>query len=138
MELATFGAIMSFAIEMERRALGFFHEAATREGLEVRFGEMANRARKRLARAERARREGVAEMILESIEGLRSEDFEIDLSPGADESQLVEQAATLAETASRFYHQAASKVPIKEVSRLLGRMAREWEQQLSDLQQMSP
>jgi rubrerythrin len=127
MELGTFGAILRFAMDLEEQAVGFY-EGAARGGLEETFGELARGSGKRLRRLERARREMVAEMILESITGLDGDAYQVDLDPGTDEAGLVQQAQALEETAARFYRDAAEKMPIREVVRLFQRLARENEQ----------
>jgi len=80
MELATFGAIMTFALEMEKQAADFYTEAAHGE-LEEIFSSLALDSRKRMKRLERTRREGVAEMILEPITGLNGDDYRVELPP---------------------------------------------------------
>jgi rubrerythrin len=127
MELGTFGAILRFAMDLEEQAVGFY-EGAARGGLEETFGELAQGSGKRLRRLERARREMVAEMILESITGLDGDAYHVDLDPGTDEAGLVRQVQALEETAARFYRDAAEKMPIREVVRLFQRLARENEQ----------
>ncbi|MFB0535620.1 MAG: ferritin-like domain-containing protein [Anaerolineae bacterium] len=127
MELGTFGAILRFAMDLEEQAVGFY-EGTARGGLEETFGELARGSGKRLRRLERARREMVAEMILESITGLDGDAYHVDLDPGTDEAGLVRQAQALEETAARFYRDAAAKMPIREVVRLFQRLARENEQ----------
>jgi len=127
MELGTFGAILGFAMDLEERAAGFYEEVA-RAGLEGAFGELARGSGSRLRRLERARREMVAEMILESITGLDGDAYRVDLNPEADEAGLLRQAQALEETAARFYRDAAAKMPIQEVVRLFQRLVRENEQ----------
>jgi len=123
MQLGTFGAILRFAMELENQAAAFY-EAAAQSDLTDSFQEMARVSRKRLSRLERARREGVAEMILESIEGLDSSPYQVDLTAAADTGQRLQQAVALEETTSLFYRDAAAKMPIQEIVRLF--------QQLSD------
>jgi rubrerythrin len=127
MELGTFGAIMRFAMDMEQQAAEFYEEAA-RGGLKGAFGELASGSRKRLRRLERARREFVTEMILESISGLDGEAYRVDLDPEANEAGLLRQVQALEEASARFYRDAAEKMPIREVVRLFQRLARENEQ----------
>ena len=127
MELGTFGAILRFAMDLEEQAVGFY-EGTARGGLEETFGELAQGSGKRLRRLERARREMVAEMILESITGLDGDAYHVDLDPGTDEVSLVQQAQALEKVAARFYRDAAEKMPIREVVRLFQRLARENEQ----------
>ncbi|MGB9722657.1 MAG: ferritin-like domain-containing protein [Chloroflexia bacterium] len=123
-ELNTFGAVLKFAIEWERQAAAFY-EVGARNRLLATFLELAQGAYKRLRRLEQARQEGVAEMILEPISGLDGESYRLELSPEADEEVLLQQARLLEETAARFYQDAAARMPIREVSRLLESLAQE-------------
>lgn len=132
MELGTFGAILRFAMDLEEQAAWFYEEAA-RGGLEVAFGELAQGSRGRLKRLERARREWVSEMILESVTGLDGNAYRVDLDPEADEAGLLRQAQALEETAIRFYRDATGKMPIREVVRLFQRLVRESEQRKTQL-----
>lgn len=124
MELATFGAIMTFALEMERQAADFYTEAAHGE-LEEIFSSLALDSRKRMKRLERTRREGVAEMILEPITGLNGDDYRVDLPPVPAEENLIEHAITLEEASRHFCLAAAQKMPVREVARNFERMAKE-------------
>lgn len=124
MELGTFGAILRFAMHTEEQSAAFYEAAGAAIPA---FSELAQGARKRLARLEQARREGVAEMILESITGLDSDNYTVTLDPEAAAASLQEQAQALEESASRFYRDAAAKLPIREVARLFQRLAQEHE-----------
>lgn len=130
MKLATFGAILSFALQMEEQTASFYKTAAQDHPGEL-FADLERRASKRVTRLERARREGVAEMILESITGLDGDDYAVVPDPQASS---VEQALALEKAATRFYREAASKLPIREVVRLFERMASESEQSCKDLE----
>jgi rubrerythrin len=126
MELGTFGAILGFAMELEEEAARFYDSAARGE-LERVCVERARGARKHLRRLERARRELVSEMILESITGLDSGDYAAsgDLDSETEKKTLLAQARDLEAAAARFYRDAATKMPIREVARLLRRLADE-------------
>ena len=132
MELGTFGAIMSFALDLEQRAADYYEQAAPDAAL---FAELAKGTRKRLKRVERARREGVAEMILESITGLDSDDYAVELNTDADATTQTEQAKVLEESSAQFYRDAAAKMPIREIVRLFERLAKENDQRKAQLQQ---
>lgn len=132
MDLATFGAIMTFALELEGRAAVYFEEAA-RGSLQEAFSDLAKRAHKRAKRLERTRREGIAEMILEPITGMDGEDYRVEVSSDGDESELLDRAVRLVETSIHFYHDAAAKIPVKEVARTCQRMAQESEKQKAEL-----
>ena len=86
MKLGTFGAILGFALQMEEQTASFYKTAAQDHPGEL-FTDMARRARKRVTRLERARREGVAEMILEPITGLDSDDYSFVLLPEASPAE---------------------------------------------------
>ncbi|HEY46947.1 MAG: hypothetical protein AMJ88_02785 [Anaerolineae bacterium SM23_ 63] len=135
MDLATFGAIMTFALELEKRAAAFYEQAA-RGSLEEPFSDLARKANKRAKRMERTRREGVQEMILEPIRGMHGDDYRVELSSDGDESELLDQAIRLVETSIRFYQDAAGKIPVKEVARTCQRMAQESEKQKVELERL--
>ena len=124
MELGTFGAILRFAMQMEEQSAAFYEAAGE---VVPSLQELEGAARKRLARLEQARREGVAEMILESITGLDGDAYAVALDPRADAATLQAQSQALEEAAARFYRDAATKLPIREVARLFQRMAQEHE-----------
>ena len=135
MDLGTFGAILSFGMKLEEQAMSFYEDGA-KGGLEKGFATLARGSRKRLKRLERNRREGVAEMILESITGLDSDSYDVNLDSQADEAELLRQAKALEETAVRFYRDSAAKMPVREVSRALARMSDDSEKRLAELNQM--
>jgi rubrerythrin len=130
MELGTFGAIMGFALACERHAAAFYAQAQDSALAEL-FEELATSSRKRIERVERARREGVSEMVLEPIVGLDGDDYQIDLKPKANTVSRLQQALSLEEACARFYRDAASKMPIREVARLFRRLAQESEHRLA-------
>jgi rubrerythrin len=129
MKLGTFGAILNYALQIEEQTASFYRTAAQDHpgGL---FADLARRAHKRLERLERARREGVAEMILEPISGLDGDDYVVVLNP---ETAPAEQALALEKAAARFYRDAAKKMPIREIVRLFERMAGESDESCKQL-----
>jgi rubrerythrin len=135
MELATFGAILSFALEMEKHATVFYSDAARGE-LEELFLRLADGSKKREIRIERARREGIAEMILEPISGLDSDDFEVNPDPNAGSGDILNHAVALERNAARFYDEAAKKLPVREVARILIRMAKDSEKRIVELEKI--
>ena len=132
MQLGTFGAIMGFATEMEERAAAFYEQAAHAELAQV-FGQLAEGSRRRAQRLVRARRELVSEMILESITGLDGDHYLLGLDPQVDDSSLLRQALEIEKVALTYYGDAAAKMPIREVVRLFGRLARENERRLGQV-----
>jgi rubrerythrin len=109
---------------MEERKAGFYQDAEQDHPGEL-FTGLARRARKRVTRLERARREGVAEMILEPITGLNGDDYAVALNP---EAEPAEGALVLERASAHFYRDAADKMPIREIVRLFKRMAGESDQ----------
>ena len=141
MELGTFGAILTFALEFEGKITDFFTAAADAAGegdaAEV-FGDLAKAGGKRLKAIERTRRENVAEMILEPIADFRSEDYalDVDVPAGATAAALVEQAAGIEKTAQAYYTAASQKVSVPEVARILKKMAQQHGAQLDTLEEL--
>jgi rubrerythrin len=122
MELGTFGAILSFAMQLEKQAITFYEDIAQASHQEI-FRELAHASHKRLRRLEQARREGVSEMILESITGLHGENYAIDFQVGKKLSDWLGTALTLESVSNGFYRDAADKIPIGEIARLFQRFA---------------
>lgn len=119
MELSTFGAILTFAIELERAAAARYEAASAADAqAQQRLADLARAHRKRQQIAEQIRRDNVTEMILEPVYGLRTEDWALDaagpLTPAALEGRL-----------RGFYKAAAAKVSIPEVARRLRKMAQD-------------
>jgi rubrerythrin len=132
MDLATFGAILSYAMEFEEQAAEFYAKAAIGD-LEEIFSDLERSSRERAKRMECTRREGVAEMILEPIMDLNGNDYQTDLSVDAGELILLERAISLEATSARFYQDAAEKLPIRDVVRTFTRMAKENEKRKTRL-----
>jgi hypothetical protein len=128
MDLGTFGAIMGFALELEQSAADFYGKSPEN----ALFVELAQGTEKRLQKLERARRENVAEMILESITGLDGDHYTVDLD--AEGGDTAEQALKLEQAAADFYRAAAAKMPIREIVRLFERLAKENDQRKAKLE----
>ncbi|MCL4249983.1 MAG: hypothetical protein KJ065_17685 [Anaerolineae bacterium] len=110
--LNTFGAIMTFAIEMETRLRDYYQSAGD--------AARAADADKRRANLERVRRENVTEIKLEPIEGLDEANYTLDLDVQSDAAR-----ATIEATATRFYQDVAPKINVREAQRALERCARQ-------------
>ena len=132
MQLGTFGAIMGFAMSIEDRSAAFFEQAARAE-MAATFALLARESSRRRKRLERARRELVSEMILESITGLNGDDYRVTVDPGTADGEVLRQALAMEETAARYYRDAAAKMPIREVVRLFERLAQENDRRLAQL-----
>jgi rubrerythrin len=140
-ELGTFGAILTFALEFEGAATDFFAAAAgTAKADDVKevFDDLTKAGQKRLKTLERTRRENVAEMILEPIADFCSEDYPCDASvtAGAGDGDLVKQAVQLEGTAVAYYREASDKVSVAEVARILSKMAKQHLEQKEMLEEL--
>jgi hypothetical protein len=110
--LNTFGAIMTFAIDLEGRLHDYYKEAGN--------AERAREADKRRSKLERVRRESVLEITLEAIDGLSEADYDLDLN---DISNVGQQVAE--KTAARFYADVAPKINVREAQRALEKIGKE-------------
>lgn len=110
--LNTFGAIMSYAIEMEGQLSDYYGKAGQ--------SDKAKAADKRRQKLERARRENVVEITLEAIEGLDEADYALNLEDTSDAGQ---QSA--ASTAARFYADVAPKINVRQAQRILEKCGKE-------------
>jgi rubrerythrin len=122
--LATFGAILSYALELERDAAGFYEERASASPDDL-AAAMAAACARRINRLERLRREGVSEMILESIHGFDEKAFPLIRHLDQAGQAWRWRAAEAEQRRQLFFETAAAKIPIREVSRQFVRMAQE-------------
>lgn len=132
MELATFGAVLKFAIEFEDGAAKFYKTAAETlpaGAVKDTFLDLAKLKAKRKQITERARQDNVTEMILEPISGLRSEDFiaNTTVMEGIAPVEAIKQALALEDKAASFYAAAAEKLSIPEVVRIFKKLGAEIE-----------
>ena len=130
MELGNFGAVLTFAAELEAGDSQFYLSAIKNpivEKCRSTFEEVAAVLRKNEKDLLRARRENVTEMILEPIHDFRAEVFSSD-RPGAAENTadaVLEKAVEIEANAARFYIVAAQKMrALPEVSRLLTKVGK--------------
>ncbi|MCY3914678.1 MAG: hypothetical protein OXG49_01565 [Chloroflexi bacterium] len=110
--LNTFGAVFTFAIEMESRLSAYYSD--------IGDAAMASAADKRRKKLERVRRENVVEITLEPITGLDADDYALDLSDSSAAGQ-----AGAARIARQFYRDAAPKINVRAAQRALERCGRE-------------
>lgn len=110
--LNTFGAIMTFAIDLETRLRDYYTAASDTS--------RAADADKRRVTLERVRRENVTEIKLEPIEGLSEDNYALDLS---DSTPAGKQAVE--KTAARFFTDVAPKINVREAQRALERCAKQ-------------
>jgi hypothetical protein len=122
MELATFGAVLTFAIDFEAR-LGALYTAlgASIPAMAAEMAQGAAACARRGTLLERVRRENVTEMILEPIHGFDGDAYALP-EQGADVAAVVRQAETVA---AGFYRAGAGHLSIPEVKRAFDRLAKE-------------
>ncbi len=111
--LNTFGAILTYAIELESRLGEYFRNAGN--------NDQASAADKRRAKLERARSVYVLEITLEAIEGLDEANYAMNLT---DTSAAGQKA--VAATAARFYNDVAPHINVRDAQRLLEKCAKEY------------
>ena len=110
--LNTFGAVFTFAIELEAQLNAYYSD--------IDDAAMANAAEKRRKKLERVRRENVVEITLEPIAGLDADDYTLNLSDSSADGQTA-----AARIAARFYRDAAPKINVRAAQRALERCGRE-------------
>ena len=113
LELGTFGAIMKFALEIENNVTDFYGKASEQvadQTLKEFLANLVSRGKKRVQTLERVRRENVTEMILEPIEGLDSDSFEIKTDLSQDSDSVKKTAIEIEKTLLEFYNAAAAKI----------------------------
>lgn len=110
--LNTFGAVMTYAIDMEVRLRDYYQAAGQ--------PDRAKDAENRRAKLERVRRENVVEITLEAIEGLDEADFALNLDDASEAGQRMAE-----ETAARFYTTAAPKINVREARSALERCGKQ-------------
>jgi hypothetical protein len=119
-ELSTFGAILSFAIALEKDANAYYERAAAAHPEVANLAALALAHKKRQRVAEQIRREQVTEMILEPIYGLTADDWRVDLG-----GEGWAQARELERKVRGFYAAAAAKLSIPQVARMFRKLADE-------------
>jgi len=124
MPLPNFGAILTFAEELERQAAAFYRAWGQGPSRDLADG-LARESDKNIKNVERIRRENVSEMILEPIVGFTRAPY---ATPPAEQAALddagrLTAARDMEEKAAAFYRDAAEKLSaLPEVARLLARL----------------
>lgn len=110
--LNTFGAILTYAINLEEQLRDYYQAA----GNNLR----AQAADKRRQTLERIRREYVVEITLEPIDGLDETDYVFNLK---DQSESGQQAVE--SVAARFFTDVSPKINVRQAQRALERCGKE-------------
>lgn len=129
MELTNFGSIMKFAIDSETVLKNFLEEAAvdTRfSSVSAKISTLKKLNNSNLKLLERTRREGICEMVLHPITDFHSESYEFE---GCRISEMTqEQLISFVENAgtklSKFYSDAALKLPADDAKRAFQKLAK--------------
>jgi len=140
MPLTNFGAVLNFAEAIEREDMEFYGHVVQHPHVGPRadlFTSLAGEGKKHVALVQRTRRENVTEMILEPIQGLSRDSYQIVLGDLArmDGQAILEAAFALENRAIRYYNSAAEKIrALPEVARALKTLAKKRTQRLARLQ----
>ena len=122
MSLTQFGSILSFAILLEEKLVGFYTNLASKENgiLSEEFSKRAKACVKRKQRLERSRRENITEITLEPIEGLDESNYKLNLSGKSpqDIDEMEKRVIT-------FYFDVTPKINVLETRRALKRCQKE-------------
>ena len=110
--LNTYGAILTFAIELETQLRDYYQALGQ--------AERANDADKRRIKLERVRRENVVEITLEPIEGLDENNYNLNLNDTSEAGQNAVET-----TAVRFYEDVAPAINVRQAQRALERCGKE-------------
>ena len=120
MTLNQFGAVMTFAVELESQLAIFYTKAFAQADNENKaiYSKRAEDATTRQKKLEKSRRENVTEIILEPIEGLNPPKINL-------ESFKPENIAEIEKEVAQFYLQASEKVNVLEAQRVLKKCFKE-------------
>ncbi|MBN1678012.1 MAG: hypothetical protein JW880_05680 [Candidatus Thermoplasmatota archaeon] len=131
-ECTTFGAVIRFALELEKGAAGVYEDLAKESkaaSAAETFKAMAEAHRKRGDLLEHTRQQKLNEMILEPIQDIKKQDYLIDTNvpAGVDAKAGAAFAAKIEETSARFYSDSSkvAKSLLHEAARVMERMAKE-------------
>jgi len=97
MNLATFGAVMKFAISAENKVLEYYKTQN-----EEKHKSLVKQYEKRIKRLERLSRENTTEMILEPIKDFNTEEYEFNVD--------IDTISDIETKMANFYKKAAIKV----------------------------
>jgi rubrerythrin len=126
MPLTNFGAVLTFAEQLEQEDMAFYSKAAAAAGstpLAELFANLAKENKKNVALVQRTRRENVTEMILEPIRDFSRAPYELKIEDLAGPDSAA--ATSLENRAIGYYRDAAEKMrALPEVARALKMLAK--------------
>ncbi len=136
MDLNSFGAVLTFAEEIEQRDLQFYTDAAAEESVGVHrdmYDSFIRENKKNISLIQRTRRENVTEMILEPIRHFYRKNYQLQENPaeGNDATAFLDIANARERRAFTFYTDGADKLrSLAEVSRSLKLLAKKHKRRL--------
>ena len=112
MQLGTFGAILKYAIEIEDAATRHYEELAKRapDGAKARIYELSNSSKKNKQTLEKTRRMELQEMVLETITGIDTLNYEVKFDTTVDFKTGMNNAVEIEKKASAFYSESSKKL----------------------------
>ena len=136
--LNTFGAIVTFAIDLEGAMQRFYEEASAIGGdVAETFENYAKKSGKRKQRLLAVRQDNVTEMVLEPISGLNQGDYAPNAATPTDLVNAVKEAIRLEQRAERFYTDAGPKLNVTEPRRAFQKLAQENAERLAELRDLA-
>lgn len=131
-ECTTFGAVIRFALELEKGAAGVYDELAAEPKAAAgagTFKALSAAHKKRGELLEFTRQQKLNEMILEPISELKRENYLIDTKTpkGVDVKAAAHFASKIEETSAKFYSDSAriAKNLMAEAARVMDRLGKE-------------
>lgn len=131
-ECTTFGAVIRFALELEKGAAGVCEEFSKQPQLAAAaetFKELAAVHKKRGSLLETTRQQKLNEMILEPIQDLHGDQYFIrtDFPKSADLKTSAKFVADIEEKSARFYTDASkvAKTLLSEAARIMDKMGKD-------------
>jgi len=131
-ECTTFGAVIRFALELEKGAAGVYEELAKEpkaSSAAETFKALAAAHKKRSELLEHTRQQKLNEMILEPIQDIKRENYLVDVKTpaGLDAKAAASFVAKIEETSARFYMDSSkvAKTLLHEAARVMERMGKE-------------
>lgn len=121
MALNQYGAVMTFAIELEAKLAEFYEQAAAATpNFADELHSRAKASKSRSQKIEQSRRENVTEITLEPIDDLDEADYALDLSTYTPSNIDAVEAVV-----QKFYNEASPKINVREARRVLERCLKE-------------
>ena len=136
MSLNTFGAILTFAIDLEGTLQVFYEAASKLDGTASSAEAFQNYARQSAKRKQQliaTRQDNVTEMVLEPISGLNQIDYEAQVKQPSSVDKVLAEAIDIETRAERFYTDAGPKLNVTEPRRVFQKLARQNSERLAEL-----